>query len=117
MLRRVSSVTSAGIGFRGHDGDAVDFAFDHAANASRHALGIVIRVSDDDFLAALYRLIFETFHQFGEKRIGDIGDDEPQHAASSRNQRAGVGVGIEVQLFDGLAHTRRRRRALPSRNR
>ena len=95
------------VGFRSHDGHAIDFAFHHAPDASRHPLGIVIRVPDDDFLAALHRLIFKTLHQFRKKRVGDVGDDQSQHPASSRNQGASVGVGIEVQLFDGLAHARR----------
>ena len=69
IFRRVSSVTRRRVGFRSHDGHAIDFAFHHAPNASRHPLGIVIRVSDDDFLAALHRLIFEAFHQFGKKGL------------------------------------------------
>src|SRR5579863_2562218 len=61
-----------GIGFGGHDGGAIDFAFDHAANAFDHALRLVVGVGDDDFQTFLHGLVFKMFYEFWEKRIGDV---------------------------------------------
>src|ERR1700730_9697254 len=76
--------------FRSHNCYAVYLAFNHAPYASRHPLRIVIRVSDDDLLAPLNRLVFKAFDQFGEKRVGYVRDDQSQHATSSRYQGASV---------------------------
>ncbi|GAC1633802.1 MAG: hypothetical protein NVS9B14_09060 [Candidatus Acidiferrum sp.] len=41
-------------------------------------------------------------HKFGKERVRDVGNDEAQHATAARDERAGVRVGIEIQLFDGF---------------
>jgi len=93
-----------GIGFRGHDGGTVDFAFEHPANALGHALRLVVSVGDDDFEAFLHGLIFKVFHQLWKKWIGDIRNDEAEHAAAARDQSAGVSVGIKIKFLDGFLH-------------
>ena len=46
---------------RGHDGDAVHLALQHARDAGFHALGIVVGVGDEHFLVVLHRDVFEGF--------------------------------------------------------
>ena len=64
------------VGLRRHDCYAVHLALHHPPYATRHALGVVVRVSDDYFLAALHRLVLEALHQLRKERIGDVGDDQ-----------------------------------------
>jgi hypothetical protein len=94
----------SGIGLRGHNGGTVDFAFEHAANALGHAFRFVVGVGDDDFEALLHGLVFEMFYEFGKERISDIGNDEAEHTTAAGDQGASVGVGIEIEFFDGLLH-------------
>ena len=42
-----------------------------------------------------------SFDEFGEKRIGDVGNDQPDDAASARRETAGVGVRVIAAGFDG----------------
>jgi len=60
-----------------------------------------------DFLAALDCVILKALHQFREKWVRDVGDNQAQHAAPARNQSARVGVRIEIHLLDHLAHSLR----------
>src|ERR1700751_5790496 len=84
------------ISFGGHDGGAVHFALDHAANAFDHALGLVVGVGDDDFETFLYGLVFKIFDEFREEGIGDVGDDEAEDAGASGDESAGVSVGVKI---------------------
>lgn len=43
----------------GHDGDAVDFALEHAAGAELHSLGFVVGGADEDLIAMGYGDLFE----------------------------------------------------------
>ena len=90
------------ISFGGHDGGAVHFALDHAANAFDHALGFVVGVGDDDFEAFLNCLVFKMFYKFGEEWIGDVGDDEAEHAGAAGDEGSRVRVGVEIQFLDGF---------------
>src|ERR1700685_4660522 len=97
--------------FRRHDGNAVDFALNHSAYTSTHALGVVIRVGDDHFVAAMDGGKLETLHQLGKKRVDDIRDDQREHLAASGNQRSRLAIGIITKLADGASHFLRRTRA------
>ena len=85
----------------GHDGYAVDFALEHAGDAELHALGVVVGIGDEDFLAVDYGDVLEGFYELGEEGVGDVGDDEAVEAGASGAEGAGVGVGVEVEGLDG----------------
>src|ERR1700721_1220395 len=95
----------ARIGLGGHDGDSVYFAFHHAPYTSRHALRVVICVSNDDFLAAPQRRVLKALYQFREKGVCNIRNDQAHHAAPARYQGASMGIGIKIELLDGLLHS------------
>jgi len=84
----------------GHDGYAIDFALEHAADAVRHAPGFVVGGADEDFVAIGDGDIFKPLDQLGEERIGDLGDDEAEELAASGDQSAGLGVGKVVEFVD-----------------
>ena len=44
------------------------------------------------------------FHQFREKGIRDVRDDKSEHAAATRDQRAGMRVGVKIEFLDGFPH-------------
>ena len=92
------------IRLRGHDCRAIHFALDHPADALRHASGLVVGVCDDDFQTLLHGLVFEMFHEFREKRIRDVRDDKSEHAAATRDESAGMRVGVKIQFLDGFPH-------------
>ena len=43
----------------------------------------------------------ESFDDFREKRIDDVGNDNPQRSAVTRSEMARMGVGKIAELFDG----------------
>lgn len=89
----------------GHYGDAVNVALKHAADEGLGALRLVAGGADEDFVALGDGEVFELLDQFGEKRVGDLGDDEAEHVAASGDECAGLGVGDVADLFNGLPDT------------
>ena len=87
----------------GHDGNAVDLSLQHAGDAVLHAVGVVVGVGDEDLFAVDYGDVLEGFYELWKERVGDVGDDEAVEAGASGAEGAGVGVGIEVECFDGAA--------------
>src|ERR1700689_3906092 len=90
--------------FRRHDGNAVDFALNHSAHTPPHALGVVIRVGDDHFVAAMDGGKLETLHQLREKRVDYVRDDQTEHLRASGNQTPRLGIRIVAQLSNGPLH-------------
>ena len=72
----------------GKNGDAVDAAFDHSADGEFHALGIVNRGGEQNFVVFFDRQGLEGLHNFGEKRIGKLGDDQSKNATAAGNEGA-----------------------------
>src|SRR5581483_3170078 len=64
----------------GHDRYTVDIALQHSLYAKLHSMGVVIGGSNQDFVAILDRHIFKALNQLGEKRIGDLRNDEAQYS-------------------------------------
>jgi len=62
----------------GHHCHAFGLALNHAANATLHPLWIIIGRADEDFISVLDGRVLESLNQFGEKRVGNLGDDEPE---------------------------------------
>ena len=87
---------------KGHDGDAVDFAFEHAAGAEFHGLGFVVGGADEDFVAVGYGDLLELLDEFGEEGVCNFGDDEAEEFAFAGDEGAGLGVGEVVEVGDGL---------------
>lgn len=95
---------------KGHDGDAVDFAFEHATGAELHGLGFVVGGTDEDFVAMGYGDLLELLDEFGEEGVGNFGDDEAEEFAFAGDEGAGLGVGEVVEVGDGLPDTCRKDR-------
>ena len=121
------------VDFRCHNGHPIDLPLNHAAHADAHAFRAVIGVGHDDLVPAMDGSEFEALHQFGEKRIHNIGEDQTEHPASSGNQRPRLRIGVvpkltnhppyflsrfwpdQFALVDG-ARNRRRRQVSPRRH-
>ena len=88
----------------GHDRDAFDFALEHAANAVRHSLGVVVGGADKDLVAVFDGNIFKPLDQLGEERVGDFGDDEAEELAAAGDQGASLSVGEVVEFVDDLPY-------------
>ena len=86
----------------GHDGDAVDFALQHAARACGQHGGVAVGGADENLIAARDGDLFKALDQLREEWIGDVFDDDAENAAAAGDQRAGMGVGQIVELLDGL---------------
>jgi len=82
----------------GHDGHAIDFAFEHASGAEVHGRGFVVGGTDEDFVAARDGGLLELLNEFGEEGVGDFGDDEAEETALAGDERAGLGVGEVVEV-------------------
>src|SRR5665213_2950581 len=83
----------------GHDGDAVDFAFEHAAGTEFHGLGFVVGGADEDLVAVGYGDLLELLDEFGEEGVGNFGDDEAEEFAFAGDEGAGLGVGEVVEVL------------------
>ena len=86
----------------GHHGDAVDLALQHAADASGQHRRVAVGGADQNLVAVSDGDLFKALDQLGEKRIGDVLDDDPEQAAAAGDQGARVGVGKVIELLDGL---------------
>jgi hypothetical protein len=87
----------------GQDGDALDFALQHAAYAAGElAGGVDVGGTDQNFIAVGDGDLFEAGDEFREEGVGDVFDDDAEDAAAPGDQAARVGVGEVVQLLDGL---------------
>src|ERR1700674_733996 len=96
------------VDFRRHDGNAIHLALNHSANASAHPLGVVIRVGDDNLVAAMYSGKLKTLYQLRKERVDDIRDNQTKHLAASGNQRSRLRIRIVAELADGTLYFLRR---------
>src|ERR1700756_4891594 len=64
----------------------IDLALDHPAYTISGALGIVVGIRNDHLVAMVGSSEFKALHQFREKRIYDVGNDQTQHSTLSRHQ-------------------------------
>ena len=87
-----------------HDGDAVDFALDHATHATGKNSGIAVGRADQDLVAVSDGDLLEALDEFWKEWIGNVFDDDPEQAAAARDQGAGVGIGKIIELFNGLPY-------------
>lgn len=86
---------------KGHHGDAVDVALNHAAEAVLE-FGVVVGGADKKLIAAIDGGSLEALDELGEEGIGDVGDKESEEAAFAGDERAGLGVRKVVEVADGL---------------
>ena len=67
------------------DCDTVYPAFDHAANRSLHAFGIVCGRSEKDFIIVLDRDVLEGLDNLWEERVGDVRNNQSENSGSPRD--------------------------------
>lgn len=89
----------------GQNRHSVHPALNHAPHRRLHSLGVVHGGREQDFVVILDRKIFEGLNDFREKRIGDLGNNQAENAAPSRNQGAGLSIWIIAQLIHHLPDT------------
>ena len=65
------------------------------------ALGLFVRVAQDDRVAALQRGVLDAPRGLGEEGVGDVGNDETDDLRTTGAELAGRRVGNEAQLLDG----------------
>src|ERR1017187_1723342 len=82
LLKQVSFDTE------GHDGHAIHIAFEHPAEALRHARRVVVCRAYQYLIAMLNCNIFKSLDQFRKERIRYLRDDEAEYAATSRHERS-----------------------------
>ena len=87
---------------KGHDGDAIDLALQHAADTVRHAFGIVVGGADKYLVAVLDGDILEALDEFREEGIGDLGDDEAEDPTASRDEGSRLTIGEVVEFVDDV---------------
>lgn len=87
---------------KGHDGDAVDFAFEHAAGTEFHGFGFVVGGADEDLVAVSYSDLFKLLNEFGKERVGDFRDNESEQFTFAGDESASLSVGEVVEFGDGL---------------
>ncbi len=75
----------------GEDRDAVHAAFDHAAYGEFHSFRIVHGGGEQNFVIVLDGEGFKGLHNFGEKRIGDFGNDQAEDRGCGRRQARAPG--------------------------
>jgi hypothetical protein len=66
-----------------HHGYAVDLALEHAASTDLHLLAFVVGAGDENLVAAFHGDLLELLDEFGEERIGDLGDNHAQQPAAA----------------------------------
>ncbi len=88
----------------GHYRDTLDFALQHAANAKRHAFGIIVGRAHQDFVTVSNGNILESLDQLGEEWIGNFRNDEAKEPASARDQGARLGIRKIVKFADGIPY-------------
>ena len=86
----------------GHDGDAIDVALDHAAQAVLE-LGVVVGGTNEELVAVADGGGLEALDEFGEEGVGDVRDEEAEEARAAGDEGAGLGVGVVVEIAYGLA--------------
>ena len=86
--------------FGRHDGDAADVVFHHALGGFLRAARLVVGVAEDRVVAELARARLETFDDFGEKWIDDVGNDNPEGLAVARGEMTRMRVGKIAEFFD-----------------
>ena len=92
------------IHFRRHDGHAIDLALEHAPDTHFHTLGAIVGVGNEHFVAVLHGNALETFHQFREERVLNVGDDHAVDVALAGAKSAGMRVGVIAGARDGGAN-------------
>ena len=88
-----------------HDSNAFDPAFDHPPDDGLHAGGVISGRSQHNLVVVLNRNAFEHLDDLGKERVGDLGNDEPENPAASRNERASLSVRIITKFFDDVPHS------------
>ena len=83
---------------RSHHGGASHLVFDHLSHCSVNAVGSVFGVTKHNFEAFRQCRLFETPHNFGEKGVGNFGNDESKQIAASMGKAASVNVLVVPQL-------------------
>ena len=86
----------------GHDGDALDLALQHSADAGGEDDGIAVGRADQNLVAVGDGDLFKALNEFGKEGVGDVFNDDAEEAAAAGDEGAGVGVGEVIQLLDGL---------------
>ena len=84
----------------GHYGHAVHVTLQHAANQRLGAGRFVVGGTDQNFVALGNGKVFKLLNQLWKKWVGDLRNNEAQHAAAAGNQRPSLGVGQVAQLID-----------------
>src|SRR5260370_1453314 len=94
----------------GQDGNALYSALDHAAHGELHAVGVMRRGGEQDFVVVLNRNIFERLDNFGKKRICDFRDYETESSCLAVYECPRLGVGIVSQFVGHSPDTLRQLR-------
>ena len=67
----------------GHDGNAFDLALQHAPDAVRHPLGVVVGGADENFVAVLDGDVFKALNELGKEGVGDFGNQQTKELAAA----------------------------------
>ena len=110
-LLPVGKVKHLAVRLRRKNSDAIDVAVDHALDALLKAIGLVIRVREDDIDVALPGASLKVVNKLRKERVVDVGDDEPEELGATRAEITSASVGNVVQLGDDLPHMLGGRRA------
>src|SRR5207248_2634360 len=89
----------SGADFGGHDGDALHLVLHHSFPSLAGAARIIVGVTEDCVVTELPGPSFKPLDYFGEKRILDVGDDNPKRAAISRREMTRVNVWNVSEAF------------------
>src|SRR5271170_938056 len=88
----------------GHNRDTLNLALQHAADAMRHPLGIIVCGTDQDLVAIFHRDVFKALNQLREEGIRNLGDDETEQSTSTRHQRSSLSIWKIIEFVDHLPH-------------
>jgi len=86
------------------DQHAVDLERDHVLEVAALALEIALRVAEDDVVARAPGDLFDTAHDEGEERVGDVRHNHPEGARLTLDQAARETVGHVTELGDRRLH-------------
>jgi hypothetical protein len=78
--------------------DSIHPALNHSSNSELHALGVVNRGCEENFVMLFNGQSFKSLDYFWEKWIGDFGNNQTKNAAAPRNQCTRRAVGVVSQL-------------------
>ena len=97
-------VLHAGAG--GGKQDAGDFFLAHEFEETRFFLRVFVGVADEHAVAGFHRHGFDGAADFAEKRVSDVGKQQPDHVGFLRPQVACDAVGPVAERFGGGFHLR-----------